>query len=131
MLFINADREYREGKSQNFLRPEDISKIVHAYRERVFVPPAKDAAYADFAPEVTDRRARADLVKGDPGLAKAHARFLQTLEAWWKENQPAIEGLAPKNGKRGNVYDLRRQILASSSTTFAKCAVLLHVTWTI
>jgi type I restriction enzyme M protein len=33
-FFINADREYREGKAQNFLRPEDISKIVHAYRER-------------------------------------------------------------------------------------------------
>ena len=34
VLFINRDREYREGKAQNFLRPEDISKIVHAYRER-------------------------------------------------------------------------------------------------
>ncbi|MBU2858599.1 N-6 DNA methylase [Acidithiobacillus ferrooxidans] len=32
ILFINADREYREGKAQNFLRPEDISKIVHVYR---------------------------------------------------------------------------------------------------
>ena len=33
VLFINADREYREGKAQNFLRPEDIDKIVHAYRQ--------------------------------------------------------------------------------------------------
>ena len=32
VLFINADREYREGKAQNFLRPEDVDKIVHAYR---------------------------------------------------------------------------------------------------
>lgn len=32
VLFINADREYREGKAQNQLRPEDIDKIVHAYR---------------------------------------------------------------------------------------------------
>ncbi len=32
VIFINADREYREGKAQNFLRPEDISKIVHVYR---------------------------------------------------------------------------------------------------
>ncbi len=31
-VFINADRDYREGKAQNFLRPEDISRIVHAYR---------------------------------------------------------------------------------------------------
>jgi uncharacterized protein YjgD (DUF1641 family) len=27
VLFINADREYREGKAQNHLRPEDIDKI--------------------------------------------------------------------------------------------------------
>jgi type I restriction enzyme M protein len=32
VLFINADREYREGKAQNHMRPEDIDKIVHAYR---------------------------------------------------------------------------------------------------
>jgi len=38
VFFINADREYREGKAQNFLRPEDISKIVHAYREQKDVP---------------------------------------------------------------------------------------------
>jgi type I restriction-modification system DNA methylase subunit len=34
-LFINADREYREGRAQNFLRPEDISKIVHVYRNKL------------------------------------------------------------------------------------------------
>lgn len=33
MPSINADREYREGKAQNHLRPEDIDKIVHAYRD--------------------------------------------------------------------------------------------------
>jgi type I restriction enzyme M protein len=37
-LFINADREYREGRAQNFLRPEDISKIIHVYRNRLQVP---------------------------------------------------------------------------------------------
>jgi type I restriction enzyme M protein len=192
VLFINADREYREGKAQNFLRPEDISKIVHAYRERkdvpayarlvpvteiaaedfncnirryvdnapppephdvrahlhggvpvaeidalshfwknyaglrerIFVPRPNDTAYSDFAPAVSDRRALAELVKSDPGLAKAHSRFLQTLEAWWQEDLPAIEGLAPKHGKRGNVYDLRRQLLANISTTFSKQKLL-------
>ena len=38
VLFINADREYREGKAQNFLRPEDVEKIVHVYRNRREVP---------------------------------------------------------------------------------------------
>ncbi len=38
VLFINADREYREGKAQNHLRPEDIDKIVHAYRAGRDIP---------------------------------------------------------------------------------------------
>ncbi|MCX7111422.1 MAG: N-6 DNA methylase [Proteobacteria bacterium] len=38
VLFINADREYREGKAQNHLRPEDIDKIVHAYRAGHDIP---------------------------------------------------------------------------------------------
>jgi type I restriction enzyme M protein len=45
VLFINADREYKEGKAQNFLRPEDIDKIVQAYREGENVP-----AYARLVP---------------------------------------------------------------------------------
>ena len=44
-LFINADREYREGKAQNHLRPEDIDKIVHAYRAGQDIP-----AYARRVP---------------------------------------------------------------------------------
>jgi type I restriction enzyme M protein len=192
VFFINADREYREGKAQNFLRPEDISKIVHVYRtmqdvpgyarrvpvseiaaedyncnirryvdnapppephdvrahlhggvpvaeidslghfwknycglrERVFgldrsVGSDRSDGYSDFAPEVTDRRALAELVKNDPGVAKAHASFLETLKSWWEKNLPLIEALAPDNGKKGNVYELRRQLLVTISETLA------------
>lgn len=38
VLFINADREYREGRAQNFLEPEHIEKIVSAYREFDNIP---------------------------------------------------------------------------------------------
>ena len=31
VLFINADAEYRAGRAQNYLRPEDIEKIVSAF----------------------------------------------------------------------------------------------------
>ena len=37
VLFINADREYKEGKKQNILRPEDIEKITHVYRNKLNV----------------------------------------------------------------------------------------------
>ncbi len=45
VLFINADREYKEGKNQNILRPEDIEKISHVYHEALEVK-----GYSDFIP---------------------------------------------------------------------------------
>ncbi|MBD2815312.1 SAM-dependent DNA methyltransferase [Xenorhabdus sp. Flor] len=38
VLFINADREYREGKNQNSLRPEDIEKITRVYKAMLAAP---------------------------------------------------------------------------------------------
>jgi type I restriction enzyme M protein len=272
VVFVNADRDYREGKAQNFLRAEDISRIVHAYRtltsgerdempayarrvpveeiaaegyncnirryvdnapppephdvrahlqggvpraevdsldhywtnypglkERVFVPrdrrtpdtepngipwdrraparreadtdpdgvswdrraPARretgsnpaslphDAAppatygvsetplaeaadpsswsstvpgstipeaYLDFSSEVTERRALAEIVTADPGVAAAHRAFLDTLDAWWRQQLPHVEALAPQPGAattNGNVYALRRTLLTT------------------
>jgi type I restriction enzyme M protein len=34
VLFINADREYKEGKNQNKLRPEDIEKISYSCKHK-------------------------------------------------------------------------------------------------
>ena len=44
VLFINADREYKEGKNQNILRPEDIDKISFVYTEK----DTTDKKYARF-----------------------------------------------------------------------------------
>ena len=38
ILFINADREYKEGKNQNKLRPEDIEKITYVYKNKIEYP---------------------------------------------------------------------------------------------
>lgn len=38
VLFINADLEFKEGKNQNSLRPEDIEKITHVYHKHLDVP---------------------------------------------------------------------------------------------
>jgi type I restriction enzyme M protein len=184
VLFINADREYREGKAQNFLRPEDLSKIVHVHRERktapaytrlvphgeieseewncnirryvdnapppephdvrahlhggvplaeidalsrfwnnypglresVFTP--RDAAYSDFSPHIIHRRELAAIVQSDPALASAHAGFHKTLAKWWQKNLPHVIALAPDGGKKGNVYELRRLLLATIATAF-------------
>ncbi len=52
VLFINADREYREGKAQNHIRPEDIDKIIHAYRSGEDIPAyARNVPKAEIADE--------------------------------------------------------------------------------
>lgn len=38
VLFINADKEYKEGKNQNKLRPEDIEKITYTYKHKIEAP---------------------------------------------------------------------------------------------
>lgn len=38
VFLINADREYKEGKNQNSLRPEDIEKITYIFRNKIEIP---------------------------------------------------------------------------------------------
>jgi type I restriction enzyme M protein len=192
VLFVNADREYREGKAQNFLRPEDMAKIVDVYRKRAdasgyarvvpveeiaaedyncnirryvdnapppepqdvrahihggvptkeivaletywsnyaglreacFAPRAAYAAYCDFVPDVSSRRDIAALVRGHGGVMAAHAGFMQRLEDWWRRNLPAVAQLAPAQGHGGNVYALRRALVADISAAFADQTLL-------
>jgi len=184
VLIINADREYREGKAQNFLRPEDVNKIVHTYRSmknvdgyaslvphakiindedynlnirryvdnapppelhdvrahihggvpvveinslahfwtnysglraRLFQSRQNDSKYSDFAPGLKEKRAIAEIVASDATVKQRHAGFLGQIETWWQQNLSLVEQLAPTNGATGNVYELRRQLLASIS----------------
>ncbi len=197
VVFINADRDYREGKAQNFLRADDISRIVHAYRsltsggeeeipgyarrvpvgeieaedfncnirryvdnapppephdvrahlhggvpksevdvlgrfwgnypdlrKRCFRARAGTTSYLDFTAEVADRRALAAIVSEDKSVAAAHAAFLKTLDGWWKKHLPDLEALAPSHGKKGNVYALRRGLLASLDKALANNGLL-------
>ena len=82
VLFINADREYFEGRAQNFLLPEHIEKIVTTFDEFREVPGfsaivdiatlrANDynlniRRYADNAPPAEPHDVRAHLVGGVP-----------------------------------------------------------------
>ncbi len=94
VFFINADREYREGKAQKHLRPEDIDKIVHAYRKKQDIPgyarnvPVSEIAqeeyncnirrYVDNAPPPEPHDVRAHLHGGVP------IKEINTLEHFWK-----------------------------------------------
>lgn len=110
VLFINADREYREGKAQNHLRPEDIDKIVHAYRSGKDIPayarsvPVSEIKgedyncnirrYVDNAPPPEPQDVRAHLHGGVP-IAEVDA-----LEQFWS-NYPQLreDCFVPRDAK--------------------------------
>ena len=52
VLFINADREYAEGKNQNKLRPEDVEKIDFVFSNKREIP--KYSRLVD-KPEIADK----------------------------------------------------------------------------
>jgi type I restriction enzyme M protein len=99
VLFINGDREYGEGKAQNHLRPEDIDKIIFAYRAGQdisgyarLVPRAEIVAeeyncnirrYVDNAPPPEPHDVRAHLHGGVP---KAE---VDSLAHFW-QNYPQL-----------------------------------------
>ena len=101
VLFINADREYREGKAQNHLRPEDIDKIIYAYRNGEAlpgyarpVPKAEIAAeeyncnirrYVDNAPPPEPHDVRAHLHGGVPRVE------VESLAHYW-QNYSQLQG---------------------------------------
>jgi len=93
-------------------------------RGRCFRRRAGDVAYLDFSEAVTSKRSLAEIVNGDKSVAATHAAFMEKLEAWWKKHLPAIEALAPTNGKNGNVYALRRNLLSSIDSTFSGSTLL-------
>jgi type I restriction enzyme M protein len=94
VLFINADREYREGNSsQNFLRPEDMAKIVQVYRRRADAPgyarvvPVEEIAAEDFNCNI--RRYVDNAPRPEPQDVRAHihggvpTKEIAALESFW------------------------------------------------
>lgn len=109
VLFINADREYREGKAQNHLRPEDIDKIIYAYRAGTDIPayarhvPVAEVVveeyncnirrYVDNAPPPEPQDVRAHLQGGIPLVE------VDKLQHYW-ENYAQLRGdlFVPRDG---------------------------------
>jgi type I restriction enzyme M protein len=91
-------------------------------KESCFAPRPKNANYRDFTAPLKDKRVIAEHVANHPGVIKRHDTFLAHLAAWWQQNLPLVETLAADTKKSqahtGNVYALRRILLASIAETF-------------
>ena len=97
VLFINADREYFEGRAQSFLMPEHIEKIVttfEAFKEEPGFSAIVDNStlkgngynlnirrYADNAPPPEPHDVRAHLLGGVPKAEVAHPAKKALFEA--------------------------------------------------
>lgn len=103
---------------------EALSRYWNNYaglKESCFAPRA-EGVYQDFTAPLKDKRTIAAHVAQHPGLIKRHATFMTQLEQWWQKNLPLVEALAADTKKpqahTGNVYALRRILLASIAETF-------------
>ena len=124
VLFINADREYFEGRAQNHLLPEHIEKIVSTYDDYAEVPGFSAIVsneklkeneynlnirrYADNAPAPEPHDVRAHLVGGIPA-AEVEARHSLFAAQGFK----ADDLLTPKDGEE-EYFLFQPQIKAKS-----------------
>ena len=128
VLFINADREYREGRAQNFIDPEHIEKIVSAYDAFVDVPGfaavvdnnaiIEDEAgnlnirrYADSSPPPEPHDVRAHLHGGVPKREIEAIRPQAVAQGFevgapFSDRDPDYAEFAPTVGKRADIRAL-------------------------
>ncbi len=131
VLFINADRDYGEGRAQNHLRPQDEEKITAAYRGFADVEgfakvvPVNELAendfncnirrYADNAPPPESHDVRAHLLGGVPMAEIDDASVLLTRAGFDTDMLFA---------DRGDGYaNWRHDIASEEGRETARCAI--------
>ena len=116
VLFINADREYKEGKNQNNLRPEDIEKITSVYNELTNTADTKKQVekyarlihkgelekqdynlnirrYVDNSPPLEPQNVKAHLNGGIP------SDEINSLQKYWADYPKLIDDLFTEQAK--------------------------------
>jgi type I restriction enzyme M protein len=125
VLFINADREYAEGKAQNKLRPEDIEKIDFVFTHRLAIPKYSrlvDKAeivdthdfnlnirrYADNTPDPEPEDVQAHLIGGIPtpevnARAADFARFGVDSDTLFRPERTGYLAFHPEIGAKSAI----------------------------
>jgi type I restriction enzyme M protein len=122
VLFVNADREYAEGKNQNKLRPEDIEKIDLVFTHKLELPmysrlvDQKEIVdkhdynlnirrYVDNTPDPEPEDVQAHLIGGVPeGEVESRrsdfAKFGVATESLFQPERPGYLAFSPAIGSR-------------------------------
>tara|TARA_R110002050_G_scaffold195593_1_gene330441 strand:- start:38344 stop:40341 length:1998 start_codon:yes stop_codon:yes gene_type:complete len=111
VLFINADREYKEGKNQNKLRPEDIAKISYIYKNKEDLKGyAKNIRKADLEKEDYNfniRRYVDNSPPAEPQDVNAHlhggipSMEVEELQAYWNNYTGLKDAIFEASDKEG------------------------------
>jgi type I restriction enzyme M protein len=151
LLFINADREYAEGKNQNKLRPEDIEKIDFVFTNKRELPKysrlvdVKEITdqhdcnlnirrYVDNTPDPEPEDVQAHLIGGVPeaeveGKRAEFRKFGVKADSLFRPERPGY--LAFKDIK--NKADIKAKIETDPALlkTFEKHRTTLEEWWTV
>jgi type I restriction enzyme M protein len=125
VLFINADREYAEGKNQNKLRPEDIEKIDFVFTQKRelskysrLVDKAEIAEkhdynlnirrYVDNTPDPEPQDVQAHLIGGVPEaeVNAKHSDFVKfgvTSHTFFQPERPGYFGFLPAIAAKSDI----------------------------
>ena len=152
VLFINADREYAEGKNQNKLRPEDIEKIDFVFTHKREIPKYArlvDKAeiveqhdynlnirrYVDNTPDPEPEDVQAHLLGGIPqaevmALEPILERFGLTSDLFFQADRPGYlafqEKITLKAGIKSEVEDS-----SALQATLARHGAALESWWEV
>lgn len=132
VLFINADREYKEGKNQNKLRPEDIAKISYIYKNKENLDGyARNISKADLDKEDYNfniRRYVDNSPPAEPQDINAHLHGgiptveVEELEPFWK-NYPKLQTDIFEESPKAGYHQFKKLIDAKEDL---KTLVLVH-----
>jgi type I restriction enzyme M protein len=146
VLFINADREYAEGKNQNKLRPEDIEKIDFVFTQKHELPKYSRLVdkkeivekhdynlnirrYVDNTPDPEPEDVQAHLVGGVPeaevqARKSDFAKFGVVTKTLFQPERPGYLAFSPAVGSKPAIKAKLEADPALQKTTAAHHAAL-------
>jgi type I restriction enzyme M protein len=146
VLFINADREYAEGKNQNKLRPEDIEKIDFVFTHKWELPKYSRLVdkteivekhdynlnirrYVDNTPDPEPEDVQAHLIGGVPEAeVKARkndlAKFGVVADVLFRSERPGYLAFLPAIGAKSAIKTTLESNAALQETITAHHAAL-------
>ncbi len=141
VLFINADREYAEGKAQNKLRPEDVqAHLIGGVPEAEVLARQGDfdkfgiqsaalfqtrrPGYLSFVPEISAKPAIRTALEASSELKQTLIAHQNALEAWWAVARDDFAQLRQARNGGKKMPEVRHELLTTLKEKLIPLGVL-------